>query len=186
MPSKTKFTVTLRTSCNPETGETFILYTDRELEERNKVLLADLEERIAGWPTIADDKEAQEQQKQAGILSAAIRAEIDARTARQKAERDIALPDADTQDFTIFKPTWFEHLDALGKANVLNEDTGQSTFSEDIYVRELLPMCIEGMLPKDVGALDTTIAGELRFRFLRSISPNQNRLPFTAPLPATS
>lgn len=186
MPSKTKFTATFPVAFNPETGEEFVLYTDKEIAEREKVMLANIEQAIDALPPAQTEDGLAEQQKKADEFRASETAAIHARTKRFKADRDAALGTAEVVSFVIRKPTWGEHLEALGKANVLNEDTGQQTFSEDLYVRELMPSCIEDMKPKDVLELSPTVAGELRFRFLRAVSPNENRLPFTSPLPEAS
>lgn len=181
-----KFPVTLTIACRPDTGEEFVLYTDREFAERNAILVANMEQSLASIVPSKDEDAAAKQQEGMATFRESTLAEIKARTDREKSERDIALPFATEYDFIIVKPTWGMHLDALGVANVMNEDTGETHFNEDLYARTILPESLDGMKPKEVLELSPTVVNELRFRLLRSISPNQSRLPFTSPPPATS
>jgi hypothetical protein len=186
LPSKVKFTASFLLAFNPETGEEFVLYSDKEIAEREKVMLANVEQAIDAWPPTLTEESIADQKKAADAFRASESAALKAKSKRFKADRDGAMDTAETLSFVVCKPTWGEHLEAIGKANVLNEDTGQATFDENVYVRELLPLCIEDMKAKDVLDLSPTVAGELRFRFLRAVSPNENRLPFTSPLPEAS
>lgn len=181
-----RFPVTLQIACRPDTGEEFVLYTDREFAERDAVLLANMEQSIASIVLSKDEDEAAKQKAGMETFRESTRAEIKARTNREQADRDAALPYATEYDFVLVKPTWGMHLDALGVANVMNEDTGETRFNEDLYARTILSDALDGMKPKEVLDLSPTIVNELRFRLLRSISPSSSRLPFISPPPGIS
>ena len=181
MPSKIKFPVSLSVACNVDTGEEFILYTDREIEERDKVLVANIDQAIAAWtPPDTDEARAARPEAEEKFREDTLRS-IAAATERFKADRDAAEPYAERFDFLLLKPTWGEHLAAKGIANIINDNTGEARFDEDVYARELLPFCVEGMKSVDVMGLTPKVGEELRFRLLRSMFPQENRLPFTLP-----
>lgn len=184
--TKTQFTVSLVTAVNEDTAETFILYTDRELAERDRVQAANIDQAIASWiPPDTEEAKKNRPEAEKKFREDTLRT-IDAATARFKADRDAALPYAQHHTFVIEKPTWGEHMKAKGRATILNENTGESRFDEDVYVLELLPISIEGMKPGDVNDMDPKIAEELRHRLLRSLFPSENRLVFTLPPPVAS
>lgn len=170
----TKFPVSLLVAARPDTGETFILYTDRELQEQADVQMADLEQSLEARRAGGEKPEAQEKLRQS------VKAEIDARLARERRDREAAMPCAERVEYTLIKPTWGEHLRALGAANVLNEETGEVRFDQNVYAREIVPGAVDGMSESDVLDMDPVVADELRGRLLRAISPSRARLPFTS------
>lgn len=175
--SRVTFPAHFHVATNPATGEEFILPDDRDLDERRAIRLADMEQAIASQPVPGGEAEAQQHQKDMAAFRAQMTAQIEAETSRQRAERDASLPHAHRHTYTLRKPTSGEHFAAMAKAQVVGA-SGLPYFSEDAYVREVLPVSVEGLKPQEVLALDPAIFNELRFRLLRSISPPANRMAF--------
>ena len=187
MPRSLKFSVRLKVAFNPDTGEQFILPTDKELAELRRLSLDDMEQAIAATPKEEGEDAAKTQDKAAKRFRAETLALIEAQQARLKVNRAEAEGIAVEQDYDLAIPTADEHAQALAKAKPYNDETGdQRPFEEALYVMEILPACVIGLTPKEVRALPPVIFNDLARRLVRAIQPSENRLAFTAPLPKTS
>lgn len=187
MPSKLKFHVPLKIAFNPETGEQFILPTDKELDELRKLSLDDMEQSIAATPMPEGEDAAPKQAAAIKQFRAETLAGIEAQQARIRANRTEAEGSATDFEYDIAIPTADEHAQALAKAKPYNEETGeQRPFDQAIYIMEILPQCVLGMEPKEVRALSPVIFNDLARRLVRAVAPQDGRLAFIAPLPKVS
>jgi hypothetical protein len=154
-----------------ETGEDFLLPSDRDLREMEQRIEQDEEfaERLRGG-----DKEEQER----GLAQKAFckRRRFDLENLRKS--RDRMLPYAERRDYTLVKPGYGKYFEAEGAASGPDEN-GNAVLSQSKLMHYLLPESILGLSRAEAEALEPVLMVDLWSRLYRAIFPDLNRLPFS-------
>jgi hypothetical protein len=172
------FAAPITVAVNPETGEEFLLRTDKEFAEYEQVALADMEERLRARDINGATKQYIESQRK--METAMIRASYE----RQKKDRDDAKPNSTVHKYQLRKPDYGEFVRAESLATQPDVN-GLVTFDQNAFAELILPEAVfkeDKVTQVDMspGAGVSIIVGrELRGRLLRAIFPDAKRLPFT-------
>lgn len=179
MPNEKRyFPVTLFLASNPTTGEEFLLRTDEEIEQAKQVTLKDYD--VRDQVLTARVKQDVRDKWRSEFLAG-----LDANEKREKEERDAAMPHAQRLEFRVCKPSYGAYMKARGAGQKVDLGTGNTTWDNEAFLVELLPLCVKDLDEKELLEMSPCIVEELGRRVSRMISPDQRRLLFTAP-PSTA
>ena len=159
----------------PETGEEWIIRDDKYFDEQKRVAVADMEVALLARKSAGESEEYQAKWRERWMGS------TNAQFAQAEALHKSAREHSERKDFTLLRPTYGQFLSAKGTANVLNEETGESYFDNNIFTKELLRDSIDGYKGNaflDDPQVSPQVAQELARVLTRSVSQEDKRLPF--------
>ena len=168
------FPASIVVAIKADTGEEFLLRTDKELAEYQQIAAEDMEERLRAMQINGTKPEMLAARR--SMETATIQASFE----RAKKDRDAALPTSITFDYKLKKPLYREYVAAESMATQADQN-GEVKFDQNVFAEIVLPGAVLNTAGEEVdtGELPIIVGRELKGRLMRAIFPDSKRLPFT-------